>query len=71
MNRSQFVLFDTLAFTLSPVLFVLPVPKEGPAMLATSIVWANLKLAGVLFALIALIMSAYAGLLWFVLGGRT
>lgn len=39
-------------------------------MLATSIVWANLKLAGVLFALIALIMSAYEGLLWFVLGGR-
>lgn len=32
--------------------------------------WTQAKLAGVLFALMALIMSAYAGLLWYMLGGR-
>lgn len=32
--------------------------------------WELLGVAGTLLALMAVIMSAYAGLLWYVLGGR-
>jgi hypothetical protein len=39
-------------------------------MVGSKIDWDLLGLAGILFALMTLVMSAYMLLLWYVLGGR-